>query len=125
MPTEISRLDQLGIRAVILFGSQAQGIARPSSDFDIAVIGPYSKSAYDNLYDLMSQKINRLIDIDLVFLSNSPLELQKHVANYGQVLYQKDPNIFANFRQKLTLEYADFAPLRSIYSTATLARISP
>lgn len=124
-PDEISRLNHLGITAVILFGSQAQNITRHDSDFDIAVIGPYSKPAYDTVYDMMSQKINRLVDIDIVFLANAPLELQKHVANYGRVLYQKNLNVFANFRQKVMTDYADFAPLRTIYSTATLARISP
>lgn len=33
-------------------------------------------------------------------------------------------NVFADFRQRTMLEYADFAPLRSIFSNATLSRIN-
>ncbi len=122
-PEEKEKLRQLGVKALILFGSQAQQVATKNSDVDISVIGKSSKSVYDSLYDLLSAKINRLVDIDIVFLHESPLELQSHVATYGQVLYQDFPTTFANFREKVMTDYADFAPLRQIFQQATLARI--
>ncbi len=115
-------LTEAGVRALVLFGSQAQGVARPESDFDVAVIGGQPR-IYDQLYDLLSKKINRLVNIDIVFLNQVTLELKSHVATYGQVLFEQNPKEFADFRQRVMVESSDFAPLRAIYSGATLARI--
>lgn len=120
---EQAQLQRLDIQAIILFGSQAQGLSHANSDFDIAVIGHYSKASCDAIYDLMSNKINRLIDSDIVFLQDTPLELQKHVATYGQPLYLVSSKVFADFRQQVMLSYADFAPLRAIFSAGTISRI--
>ena len=118
-------LKRLGIKALILFGSQAQEIANEVSDYDFFVISQKSEKIYDSLYDLLSEKINKLVDIDIVFDHKAPLELKNHVAKYGKVLYESEKNVFANFRQKTMIEYSDFAPLRSIFTRATLERISP
>lgn len=121
---EKSFLSQAGVEALVLFGSQAQGIARANSDYDVAVLGGRSE-LYDVLYDLLSKKINQLINIDIVFLSRAPLELKSHVSTYGRVLYERSPNEFADFRQRVMIESSDFAPLQEIFSGATLSRISP
>ncbi len=120
---EKSFLAKAGVGALVLFGSRAQGLAGAESDYDVAVIGGQAE-IYDQLYDLLSKKINRLVNIDIVFLSRAPLELKSHVAAYGQVLFEQSPKEFADFRQRVMIESADFAPLRAIYSGATLARIS-
>lgn len=122
---EKSILKSLNIRVLILFGSQAQGIANNKSDYDFFVIGPKSEKTYDILYDILSEQIKKLVDIDIVFEADAPMELKNHVSKYGKVLYENDKNIFANFREKTMIEYSDFAPLRSIFSNATLARINP
>lgn len=126
-PEEQLQLEELGIEAVILFGSQAQNATNPASDYDIGVITATKsdhKTAYSLLYDLISAKINQLVDIDIVFMDQAPGELLSHVAKYGVVLYQVTPNTFAKFREKVINLYADFAPLRAIFSNATLSRIS-
>lgn len=126
--TEQLLLRDLGVRAVILFGSQALGIARLDSDYDFGVILDTStdrKKAYDTLYDLLSAKINKLVNIDIVFLDTAPMELQAHVAKHGLALYQSDSRIFADFKERVMNIYADFSPLRTIFSNATLSRISP
>lgn len=120
---EKSLLAEAGVSALVLFGSRAQGLARLESDYDVAVIGGQPE-IYDQLYDLLSKKINRLVNIDIVFLSNAPLELKSHVAAYGRVLYEQSPKEFADFRQEVMIESSDFSPLRAIFSAATLARIS-
>ena len=123
--SEISNLTKLGIKALILFGSQAQGIADAASDYDFFVIGNKSKETYNTLYDLLSNKINKLVDIDIVFDQTAPMELKNHVSKYGKVLFESDNSVFPNFRQKTMIEYSDFAPLRSIFTNATMARINP
>jgi len=120
---QIKILDSSGIKALVLFGSQAQGIAGRTSDFDFLVLGPKSAKVYDALYDLLSEKINKLTNIDIVFESEAPMELKSHAVKYGLVLYEKKSNIFANFKEHVIIDYADFAYLRRIFQEATLSRI--
>lgn len=118
----------LGIEGVLLFGSQAQKIAQDSSDYDIGVLtGPEMvnrKKCYDRLYELFSEKIHQLVDIDIVFLRRAPLELQHHAAKYGVVLYQKKSNTISRFREDVMRQYADFAPVRRQFQQGTFARIA-
>ena len=123
--SEKDLLEKVGAKAVILFGSQALGKARTTSDFDVGIIGQNRLEIYDLVYNLLAAKIDRLVNIDIVFLDEASLELRSHVAAYGKILYQKEPRVFADFRQKVMIEAADFAPLRAIFSAATLLRISP
>lgn len=86
--SEQRQLKDLGIQAIILFGSRAQNTASSASDYDIGALGRNNKQIYDFLYDLLSRKINQLVNIDIVFLTDAPMELQAHVAKYGQLLYE-------------------------------------
>ena len=116
-------LNNLGIQALILCGSRAQNLAGKDSDYDFLVLGKKSAEIYDALYDILSEKINSLTDMDIVFEVNAPLEFKQHVCRYGKILFEKHPNIFADFRQKTMLELSDFSYYRSIFSNATLSRI--
>ena len=123
-PKEQHKLRQMGIKAVILFGSRAQGINRPTSDYDIFIIGRRSPETYDFLYNLLSGKIKQLVNIDIVFQSTAPMELQNHAAQYGQTLFQENPAVFADFKSYVMETYADFEPLRRVFQNATLERIA-
>lgn len=123
-PEEQRQLRQLEIKAVILFGSRAQEANRPTSDYDIFVIGRRSPEAYDFLYNILSGKIRQLVNIDIVFQSATPMELQNHVAQYGQILFQENHAIFADFKSYVMETYADFEPLRRLFQQATLERIA-
>lgn len=123
---EREKLKKIGVETVILFGSRAQGLAHPRSDYDLAVLAlPDSdrESVYDSVYEVASSKIKQLVDVDIVLMRDAPLELQSHVAKYGQVLFEVRPQTFLNFRQKVMEAYSDFAPLRSEFQQATLDRI--
>jgi predicted nucleotidyltransferase len=118
-------LKNLNIKALILFGSRAQGISHEGSDYDFFVIGEKSSKTYDSLYDLLESKINKLTDIDIVFEKTAPMELQNHVVRHGKVLYEKNQSTFADFKERVIAKYSDFEPLRNIFSNATIARINP
>ena len=129
---EIAGFKKLSIGAVVLFGSQAQGLAGSKSDFDIGIIlndkkflydEQKRKKIYDFLYDLFSEKISRLTDIDLVFLETAPAELQAHVMKYGRVIFENSPNVFADYRAKVMEQCADFAPLRRIFHYGVMSKI--
>ncbi len=123
----------MGVEAVILFGSRALGLARPNSDFDIGILindaralSDYKRygSIYQQLYDIFSLHAGKLATIDIVFLQKAPAELRAHVAKHGQVIYEGDPKKFSNFRAKVMDEYADFEPIRNMFHSAILARVS-
>ncbi len=72
---------EIGPRKIILFGSRAQGAARPDSDIDLVVIydGPEPKRE-------VKRRIHRLFGLrdfsmDLFVLSSEEYERHKHVAN--------------------------------------------
>ncbi len=120
---ELNIISNLNIDALILFGSQAQGISNEKSDYDFFVIGSKNSDTYDVLINILSIKINKLVDIDIVFNDDAPMELKNHVITYGQVLYQKTDNVFSNFKEQVMSMYQDFAPYRQLFQQATLARI--
>jgi predicted nucleotidyltransferase len=130
---EIRLLENLGLEALILFGSQSRGAANALSDYDIGVLvrdpsmlarRDIRNALYDALYDVCSSKIQRLVDIDIVFLAEAPMELQNHAATFGKVLYERTPSSFANFRERVMDMTADFAPIRRIFHSAILSRIA-
>lgn len=130
--SELNNLKKLSVKALVLFGSQAQGLGGVKSDFDIGVIINNSrvlynaderKRIYDTLYDILAAKINKLVDIDIVFLEMAPAELQAHVMKYGKVVFEDSPNIFSDFKARIMEQYADFAPLREIFYRGIFSRI--
>lgn len=127
-PSEKAALQRLGVTAVVLFGSQARGIAGAASDYDIGVLctghdTDRQKDLYDGLYDMLSPKIGKLVNIDIVFLDQAPMELCHHVAKYGSALYEAAPNTFARFKERVMIQYADFAPYRRMFQEQILRRI--
>lgn len=129
---ETEKFKRLGIDAIVLFGSYAQNRARVSSDYDFGLLveaksilnNPKKRGKiYDAIYDILSGRIKKLADIDIVFLENAPYELQAHVMKHGKVLYEARSNIFANYKARIILMYSDFAPLKRIFHKGILERI--
>lgn len=123
-------LRRLGVTGVVLFGSQARGNAGAASDYDIGVLREVAmrddiqeKAQYEALYDMFSAKIGKIVDIDIVFLDAAPLELQMHVARYGNPLFEAKSGVFATFKETVMIQYADFAPYRLMFQKQMLGRI--
>lgn len=121
---EKRKLSELGVKALILFGSQSQGLTNSNSDYDFYVVGQKSDEVYEYLYELLSKKINRLVNIDIVFDEDSTMELKNHLITYGKVIYQQNENVFPNLKEQIMNNYQDFAPYRQMFQNATLARIN-
>lgn len=129
---ETQVIQNLGIEALVLFGSRAMGNARPQSDYDFGVLlrdpkdyrhAERRREIYNSLYNVLSDKIKKLVNIDIVFLENAPAELQTHVAKRGIAIFESSPDAFVRFKERTMLFYADFAPLREIFHKAILRRI--
>ena len=125
------QLRDLGVVALYLFGSRAQGTEGLLSDYDFAVLlkevgHKRGNALYDKLYDLLSPGCPRMLDndvIDIVFLRDVSLELQFHVIRYGQVLFDTDSRVRVKFEEQTTLKYCDFKPLLNMFDQAVLEAI--
>lgn len=127
------QLKKLGIVAVYLFGSRAQGVAGPLSDYDFGMLMSKYNSEnhgklYDAVYDILSPVCPRTLKndvIDIVFLNNEnvSLELKMHVIRYGLLLLDEDPQRRVNFEERVMLEYCDFRPMLDMMDKTILASL--
>ncbi len=126
------------VLAVYLFGSMSNNLNSNKSDLDIGVVfeNPQiilekpqkSLQKYEELYDLfiplvknLPKKINKL---DLIFIQNASLPLQKDVVLNGKLLYVKDIQKLLQYKEKTLLKYADFKPfLKNYYQTVYNTRL--
>ena len=82
-----------GVVLAYLFGSQAEGRARPSSDVDIAVLLPYD-TPRSKFFDARLSLTNELMDllhkneVDVVVLNEATPLLAYQVLKNGKVLYE-------------------------------------
>lgn len=127
------KLKNLGVIGVYLFGSQAEsGTVGKLSDFDVAVLFKDPKNAfgdtseiYGKLYDIFSKSfdLSGFKNIDIIFLPNVSLQLQYHIITTGKILYSGDIEAILDHKEKIMMEYADFAPARNLFNRAILERI--
>lgn len=115
------QLETLGVDALVQFGSQVDGTARPDSDVDIGVVFAaqvkLQPRRYGQLYALL-QQIYPQQRIDLVDLYQAPPALQYRAAQHGQALYQASTHSFVDFRERAMVTYHDFLPIIHIHEQA-------
>ncbi len=129
-------LMRLGVIAIYLFGSRAQGVATPLSDFDfgiliddVALSSTKEQSIYSELYPFFSSRIKPETQeadvIDIVFLQSPrvPLELKTYIITHSVLLFDSKPLVRTTIEERMLLQNADFAPLRAEMSQALLSRL--
>jgi predicted nucleotidyltransferase len=84
---------------VVLFGSQAKGLATPHSDVDLAVLTTragadvdYQEAVWEDFLRLLERG-----DVDVVWLNQVTPLLGYQVATTGQVLFEARPGLFRDF----------------------------
>lgn len=125
------QLKRLGVTALYLFGSRAQGLAGPLSDYDFGVLVKDAKKTRDSklylkLYDILSPLCPRTLKndvIDIIFLNQAPLELKFHIIKRGRVLFDANPRTRLNFEEKTMLEYCDYRPMLNMFDKIILASL--
>lgn len=130
------RLSDLGVAALYLFGSRAQDVAGPLSDYDFGVllddprrVQHSSFALYNQLYDVLSELTHpetlETDVIDIVFLDSPrvPLELKFNIIRSGRILFASDERRRADAEEKIMEAYCDFRPLLNMFDQAVLARI--
>ncbi|OHA24321.1 MAG: hypothetical protein A3D50_02200 [Candidatus Taylorbacteria bacterium RIFCSPHIGHO2_02_FULL_44_12] len=125
-------LQRLGVDAVYLFGSQAEGVAGEASDIDVGILlkTPIPKpesvtSIYHALFNILSDSfdMSNFRTIDIVFLDRAPLELCFDVIQHGIVLYESSQTIRTEFEERVAALYRDFQPILKQFNEAVLEKI--
>jgi predicted nucleotidyltransferase len=102
-----------GVAALYLFGSQARGSARPTSDVDIGAL--FAVAPPRTLDGVPSDLADDLIDwfgrpVDLVVLNDAPSDLVHRVLRDGQLLVERDRAARVAFEVRKRNEYFDLVP---------------
>lgn len=126
---QIQQFEKLDIAVIYLFGSQAQGYARASSDIDIGVVfnnperqRQFTLAIYNQLYRLFVNLPAAPTEIDLVFLQFASMKLQFRAANDGIVLYQASPAAHYQYRETVIKQHADLHYFYQLHQSAILVR---
>lgn len=124
----VSKLKELNIGIVYLFGSSILGIEREDSDIDIGIVFldnrmlEKSFEVYNTLYEIFSQVFPKK-ELDIVFLDKAPLTLRFEVVNSGKILYTISEEFCLNYKERVVKEYIDFKPLLDEQDRSLLERI--
>lgn len=120
-------LNKVEVTAIYLFGSVAEGKARPGSDIDIAVLFDDNISMEER-FDRRLTFIIHLEDllkseVDVIDLLASSLAFQHRVLRKGKLVFEKDRKNRIYYETRLRREYFDFKPYLDQYEKAALKRL--
>jgi uncharacterized protein len=111
------------VQAVYLFGSYANGTARPKSDLDLAIV-PRDSSAREQLLEIMADLVHYVYDrVDLVFLDSKDVVLRFEAVRHNRLVYKTpdfDPGAYTS---RIAREYWDFLPYLAVQRQAMKQRI--
>lgn len=113
------------IIAAYIFGSYAEGVPRPDSDVDLAVL--LEKLPGDTLkyrLDLMeeTQKIIKLYT-EIIVLNEAPRLLQFQVIQKGKVIYERSAEKRAIFEMRAAGRYYDYKRYFDFHTSQLAERI--
>ncbi|MCB1113501.1 MAG: nucleotidyltransferase domain-containing protein [Chlamydiia bacterium] len=99
---------EVGIAALILFGSHASGHADSKSDIDL---GAFYETAIPGSMEILQlkQKLSDLmgVDVDFIVLNEASPILAMQVIQNGTPLFIKNMKAYRDFEVKLITDYAD------------------
>lgn len=113
-----SALEQEGVVAAMLIGSQARGNSGPLSDVDIAVWHDPdldSRGRFQLQIDLAAAASKALDteEIDVVLLNHAPPLMCHTAIGEGKRVVERDPVQRVRLETRAILDYLDTAPLRA------------
>jgi len=106
------------IIALFLFGSYGTEKQTPLSDVDLGFLPAEEKLGLEKELSLLAklEEIGKSEDINLVNLRKASVDLQMEVISTGKLLYCRDKNKLADFKERVIRVYCDFEPdLRNFY----------
>jgi predicted nucleotidyltransferase len=113
-----------GVAVAYLFGSRAEGTARPASDHDVAVLFT-TEPALGATQRLASDLAAVLgTPADVVDLDRAGLELRGRVAERGRLLWSADEPRRVRFEVDARLRWIEFRPVVEETTRAYLRRVA-
>lgn len=104
------------IIAAYVFGSQAKGETKPSSDIDIAVLlYELDKHSFDYLECKASLERMMNNDVDLIILNDAGELLKFQIRRDGRIVFDRDPRKRKQWVIMSRKFYQDYLHLHSIY----------
>lgn len=104
-----------GVIAVLLYGSYAKGLAKLSSDVDIAVLyaAPLHVPAFSELWDIKDNLEEALgCSVDLICLNNAGPIISSQVYKYHKPLLIKDKQELERYFMQLIVNYTELKEFR-------------
>ena len=112
-----------GIQAVYIFGSRATGVARETSDLDLAVV-PRNHQVRQQRLDILADLARHgFCDVDLVFLDTDDITLQYEAVRQNRLIYQTADFDRGALYSKIVRQYFDFLPYLNVQREAYKRRI--
>jgi predicted nucleotidyltransferase len=111
------------IAYALVFGSAAQGDARPPRDLDLAVgLADGVTLSVRDLGDLVS-RLERATGapVDLVLLEEAPPAVAYRVFAGGRVIVERDRAAMVARKARAIVEYLDFKPIEDLCARGALA----
>jgi uncharacterized protein YutE (UPF0331/DUF86 family)/predicted nucleotidyltransferase len=104
------------VEMVILFGSQAKGLARPDSDIDLGILLAKYPIPVEEELQLCLDLVGAVQTgkVDIVILNHADPFLCYEAACYGIAIYERTPSIFDRFKVMAFKRFVDTEPLRQM-----------
>ncbi|MEE8585997.1 MAG: nucleotidyltransferase domain-containing protein [Acidobacteriota bacterium] len=102
------------IELAVLFGSRARQGGSPASDVDIGLSlakDEDNRAARRQIEVELGQATKK--DVDVVFLDEAPPLLRFEVARDGQLLVERRPYAWADFKAQAMIDWWDWEPIAS------------
>ncbi len=117
----VNALDaEAGVRLAVLFGSTARGQTGAHSDLDVGVLGP-APEHLSQLQVSLARATGRVVDV--IDLDQAPPLLRFEIARDGQVLVEREPHLWSNFKARAMVDWWDWAPIARRFHAAAAARL--
>lgn len=102
------------VAAVYLYGSQAKGVAKRSSDIDLAVLAT-DKSSYTGLNSpqiLFTQELSRALDkkVEVQDLKTVRIDFAHRVLTEGKLIHSNNEKVRIMFEESVFRRYFDLKP---------------
>lgn len=101
------------VRVCVLFGSQATGQADAHSDVDLAIwpSGPPSTQTRLRWLRELEEMLGKAVSLVVVSADLEPV-LGMEIVRHGQLIYEREPELWAHQRLQLWHAYNDSLPFR-------------
>ena len=103
------------ITTAYVFGSFIGG--ESFSDIDIGILTRDEVNSSLNFELLLESEIDKIAQYqtDVRLLNRAPLSFCQNVIRYGTVIFERDPNLRAEFEGRILKQYFDFSHFRRRY----------